>query len=167
MQVNGDLMPNESKKTEDIVTIYKRVLSGENLDEMKVTDDVKTIIRDFSKYSSLTGVQISEKTGIPTRLSCSLRHVKKVHDKLEKRDCMTSSYYGVAHTARRILKGEPLRNLSLDVQPETLKNAKKCVKIIENGGGAPELYKIGIVHSEAMKLIKLYNEKSEKLEAVC
>lgn len=159
-------MPNDSKKISDVATLYKRVLSGENLDTMKVTEDIKTLIRDFSKYSSLTGVQISEKTGISCRIACSLRHLKKIHDKREKRDRMVNSYYGVATTAKRILKGESFKSIMLDVPTETLKNAKKCVKIIENGGGAPELYKIGIVHSEAMKLIKLYNEKSKHIESV-
>lgn len=144
---------------ETVAAAYRRVLSGEKLDSINVREEVKDIIRDFSKYSQLSACQISEKTGISTRICATLRKMARINRRRKYQDAACDRY-GITYAVMWLLKGKDAEYLKLHlVTPETIKKAKKCLKIMESGGNVPDLYKIGLSHSQSLKLIELYHQK--------
>jgi hypothetical protein len=149
---------NEKGISEEAVTeVYRQVLAGEKLESIKTAEEIKDVIRAFSKYSSLSACQISEKTGISTRIIGALRTMSRTH---RRRNSQYAEYdrFGIPYAVTQLLKGNNSKYLKLhSVTPETIKKAKKCIKIVESGGTAPELYKLGLSHQQSLKLIELYH----------
>lgn len=142
-----------------VSAVYRKVLAGENLESIEMSDGIKEIIRAFSKYSNLSARQISEKTGISAAICTKLRKISRA--KRRRRDrYVECDRYGIPYAVTQLLKGKDAEYLKLHfVTPETIKKAKKCLKIMESGGKAPDLYKMGVSHSQSLKLIELYRER--------
>lgn len=151
---------NESGTSEETVcAVYRRVLAGENLNSLHASEEIRWIIREFMKYSNLSACQISEKTGISPRICATLRKMTRIKRRRKYQDAECDRY-GITYAATWLLKGQTVEYLKLRlVTPETIKKARKCIKILEAGGNAPELYKLGLSHAQALKLIELYRRK--------
>jgi hypothetical protein len=154
---NGDTVTPSKNETGineySVSEVYRRVLAGEKLETIRVKEGIKDIILAFFKYSTLSACQISEKTGISVAICTKLRKISR-----SKRH-LGDDRHGVAFSATMLLTNKDVEYLKLHfVAPETIKKAKKCLRILEAGGKAPDLYKLGLSHPQALRLIGLYHE---------
>jgi hypothetical protein len=68
---------------------------------------------------------------------------------------------------RHLLHGDTANIIkSFGISDAAIHAARKCIKTLDMGGGARELYKIGVSYTEAMRLIKFMESKKhgEKYE---
>lgn len=161
-------MQNEYKHPTMIETVrvYRGVLSGELLNEIKTTDEIKNAIREFMKYSHLPGHQISEKTGMSTDIACQLRLAKRAYVKRSQKPSRQAGYPSseIAFAAKHLMNGGTANSARLlGIREELIAPARKCIRILEEGGGERELFKAGLAHDEIESLIKLYNQKKETI----
>jgi hypothetical protein len=136
---------------------YRRVLAGEQLDDIEAPDEIKYIIREFTKWSTLPASQIAQKSDVPLHIALALRVLNK-HFKTKKERAHVSGVIrsaDITFAVRRLLSGYPTVSIkSCGISDEAIHIARKCVKVLEAGGGTKELYKLGVSHLEAVSLIK-------------
>lgn len=137
--------------------IYKRVLAGENLDGIETSEEMRNLIREFMRLSSFSASQIAQKSNIPIRIALALSGLNKQYKKR-----LTYSHTpgiirsaDIAFTVKRLLKGDSVCLIrSRGIGDETLGVAMECVTALQVGGGTLELYKLGVSHQDAVKIIK-------------
>ncbi|HEY3426564.1 MAG TPA: hypothetical protein VGL27_17345 [Negativicutes bacterium] len=137
-------------------SVYKKVLAGEPIDCIEAPDRIKHIVREFMKWSSLPASQIAIKSEVPLHIALELRVLNK-HYKNKLTRAHTSGVVrssDITTAVRRLLQGYTRSSIrSLGVSDEAINIARKCVKVLEAGGGTKELYKLGVSHAEAVSLI--------------
>jgi hypothetical protein len=136
--------------------VYKRVLAGEPLDDIEATDEIKHVIREFMKWSALPASQIAQKTDVPVHIALELRVMNK-HFKLKQSRARVSGVTrsaDVTFAVKRLLQGNSTTSIkSSGVSDDAIRIARKCIKVLEVGGGTKELYKLGVSHPEAVNLL--------------
>jgi len=137
--------------------VYRRILAGESLDDIETSDDIKHLIREFVKWASLPALQIAQESDVPIHIALALRVLNK-HYKTKKERARVSGVIrsaDITFAVRHLLSGySPMTIRSCGVSDEAISIARKCVKVLEAGGGTRELYKLGVSHTEAVKLIE-------------
>ncbi|HEY3426568.1 MAG TPA: hypothetical protein VGL27_17365 [Negativicutes bacterium] len=137
--------------------VYQRVLAGENLDGIETSVEMRHLICEFMKLSLLSASQISQNSDIPIRIALALSGLNKQYKKR-----LTYSHTSgiirsadIAFTVKRLLKGDSVCLIrSRGIGDETLGVAMECVTALQVGGGTLELYKLGVSHQDAVKIIK-------------
>ncbi|HEY3363268.1 MAG TPA: hypothetical protein VGK06_15985 [Methanosarcina sp.] len=133
-----------------VIDVYKKMLTGEELDKIDAPDDVKATIRLFEKYKSRSAYQIWEITGIYTTLSAELRRL----DREKLRKCSKKSFArvpSVGWTVRQIALGTPLSVIRVEVTDETLDKAIKFIKMANSGAKEFEIGKAIFIGSHQLK----------------
>lgn len=136
--------------------VYRRVLAGENLDGIETSDEIKHIIREFTKWSSLPGSQIAQKTDVPLEVALALRALNR-HYKTKQARAHVSGVIrsaDITFAVKRLLQGNSTSIKSYGVSDDAIRTARKCIKALQAGGGTRELYKLGVSHTEAVKLLE-------------
>lgn len=136
--------------------VYRRVLAGESLDDIEAPAEIKYVIREFMKWSSLPGSQIALKSDVPLHIALALRVLNR-HYKTKLARANTSGVVrsaDITFATRRLLQGNSTSSIkSHGVSDEAIRIARKCIKVLEASGGTRELYKLGVSHDEAVSLI--------------
>lgn len=142
--------------------VYRRILAGESLDNIETSDEIKYIIREFMKWSSLPGSQIARKTDVPLEVALALRVLNK-HYKTKLARAHTSGSVrsaDITFAVKRLLQNNSTNLIkSTGVSDEAIRIARKCIKALQAGGGTKELYKLGVSHNEAVNLIKFIESR--------
>lgn len=142
--------------------VYKKVLAGEPLDGIEAPDTIKHIIKDFIKWSSLPGSQIAQKSDVPLHVALELRVMNR-HFKLKQSRARVSGVTrsaDVTFAVKRLLRCNSTSSIkSYGVSDDAIRIARKCIKVLQSGGGTRELYKLGVSHNEAVKLLEFIESR--------
>lgn len=147
--------------------VYRRILAGESLNDIETSDQMKHLIREFTKWSSLPGSQITRNSDVPLDVALALRALNK-HFKTKQTRANTSGIIrsaDVTFAVKRLLRGDSTSLIkSCGICDEAIRIAGKCIRVLEAGGGTRELYKLGISHPEAVNLIKFIESHQQLLK---
>lgn len=123
------LAKNDKISHENAITdAYRHVLAGETIDSVKTTAEIKESIREFSRYSHLSTCQISEKTGISSRICAALRSMARTS---RRRTDQYADYtrFGIPYAVTQLLKGNNSGYLKLHgVTLDTIKKLRNALK---------------------------------------
>jgi hypothetical protein len=138
-------------------SVYKKVLAGEPIDCIEAPDHIKHIVREFMKLSSLPASQIAIKSEVPLHIALALRALNK-HFKTKRTRAHTSGVVrsaDITFAVKRLLLGYSTVSIkSCEICDDAIRTARKCIKALHAGGGTRELYKLGVSHVEAVKLLE-------------
>jgi hypothetical protein len=137
--------------------VYRLVLAGEQLDDIETSDDIKHLIREFTKWSTLPASQIAQRSNVPVHVALALRALNR-HYKTKRTRAHTSGVVrsaDITFAVKRLLLGYSTVSIkSCGICDDAIRTARKCIKALQAGGGTRELYKLGVSHNEAVKLIE-------------
>jgi hypothetical protein len=139
-----------------IVSVYKRMLAGEELDNIDTTDEIKTTIRLFEKYKSHSAYQIWEITGIYTVLAAELRCLDR--EKLRKRSKKAFARApSIGWVVRQLSFGTPLSMIRGHVTDETINKAVMFIKMANAGANEFEIGRaIGFESHRVRQILKAF-----------
>lgn len=145
-----------------ISVVYRRVLAGEQLDDIETSDDIKHVIKEFTKWSLLPASQIAQKSNVPLHIALALRVLNKHYKTKQSRAHVSGVIRSadITFAVRRLLSGYSTVSIkSCGISDGAITIARKCIKALQAGGGTKELYKLGVSHVEAVKLIEFIESR--------
>lgn len=134
---------------------FKRMIEGEELNDIDETEDVKADIRNFLKYRTLPIFQIWELTGIYTDTSFEMKKLWKSANRP-----VSGNRFGVGWAVRQLALGTSRSVIKRSVTDETLKKAEEFIKMANTGADICQItVKTGLPHYYTKKLLVVYNSK--------
>jgi hypothetical protein len=145
-----------------VIEVYKKMLTGEELDKIDAPDDIKATIRLFEKYKSRSARQIADITGLSAMLAADLRLLdRKKLRKYSKRQFARRP--SVGWVIRQFAIGAPAHAIRMEVTDETIKKAVTFIKMANSGAQYYEISRvIGIRSNQLNPMLKVFKSKYAK-----
>jgi|GEM_PF-4565707 len=145
-----------------VIEVYKKMLTGEELDKIDAPDDIKATIRLFEKYKSRSARQIADMTGLSAMLAADLRLLdRKKLRKYSKRQFARRP--SVGWVIRQFAIGAPAHAIRMEVTDETIKKAVTFIKMANSGAQYYEISRvIGIRSNQLNPMLKVFKSKYAK-----
>lgn len=148
-----------------VIDVYKKMLSGEELDRIDTSDEIRATIRLFEKYKSRSAYQIYEITGIYATLAAELRRLDR--EKLRKFSKKSFARVpSIGWTIRQIAFETPLQVIREQVADETINKAVTFIKMANAGANQFEIGRaIGVKSHRSGQILKSFKSQyAEKLK---